>query len=209
MEAKNAREAKLSSSAPTQGSLFSPPHALLPFKDFFDKDSAYGAQYPDQVVIIQKRQQGYLRRRVLTGKLVEDTEMRTFWGRKGKPITLPCTLSTPEDTNFSLEWRKENKLILSAYGSEDGHAAPSSQGRKKELYGAAISRTYMILNALTTTDCDMLVNAYKTYVRPIVECEALRKAWEEIDEDVLRPAVDAFLKRLRACIRAKGGHLET
>ncbi|WKY15651.1 hypothetical protein Q1695_000830 [Nippostrongylus brasiliensis] len=54
-------------------------------------------------------------------------EMRTFWGRKGKPITLPCTLSTPEDTNFSLEWRKENKLILSAYGSEDGHAAPSSQ----------------------------------------------------------------------------------
>ncbi|KIH58619.1 hypothetical protein ANCDUO_11169, partial [Ancylostoma duodenale] len=54
--------------------------------------------------------------------------MRTFWGRKGKPITLPCTLPPPEDTNFSLEWRKDNKLIMSAYGSEAGHAAPSLQG---------------------------------------------------------------------------------
>ncbi|EYB93195.1 hypothetical protein Y032_0185g1040 [Ancylostoma ceylanicum] len=54
--------------------------------------------------------------------------MRTFWGRKGKPITLPCTLPPPDDTNFSLEWRKDNKLIMSAYGDEAGHAAPSLQG---------------------------------------------------------------------------------
>ncbi|EPB80835.1 hypothetical protein ANCCEY_00037 [Ancylostoma ceylanicum] len=53
--------------------------------------------------------------------------MRTFWGRKGKPITLPCTLPPPDDTNFSLEWRKDNKLIMSAYGDEAGHAAPSLQ----------------------------------------------------------------------------------
>ncbi|ETN84064.1 hypothetical protein NECAME_07091 [Necator americanus] len=53
--------------------------------------------------------------------------MRTFWGRKGKPITLPCTLPTPDDTNFTLEWRKDNKLIMSAYGSEPGHASPSLQ----------------------------------------------------------------------------------
>ncbi|VDL77984.1 unnamed protein product [Nippostrongylus brasiliensis] len=39
--------------------------------------------------------------------------------------------------------------------------------------------------------------------------EALKKAWEEIDEDVLRAAVDAFPKRLRACIRAKGGFFKT
>ncbi|WKX93102.1 hypothetical protein Q1695_010826 [Nippostrongylus brasiliensis] len=38
--------------------------------------------------------------------------------------------------------------------------------------------------------------------------EALKKASEEIDEDVLRAAIDTFLKRLRACIRAKGGHFE-
>ncbi|KAK6032804.1 hypothetical protein OSTOST_01005 [Ostertagia ostertagi] len=59
--------------------------------------------------------------------VVAKLEMRTFWGRKGKPITLPCTLPVPDDTNFSLEWRKENKLIMSAYGSEAGHAAPSLQ----------------------------------------------------------------------------------
>ncbi|VDL72279.1 unnamed protein product [Nippostrongylus brasiliensis] len=39
--------------------------------------------------------------------------------------------------------------------------------------------------------------------------EALKKAWEETVEDVLHAAVDAFPGRLRACIRAKGGHVET
>ncbi|KAJ1365319.1 IGc2 [Parelaphostrongylus tenuis] len=54
--------------------------------------------------------------------------MRTFWGRKGKSITLPCSLPTPEDFNYSLEWRKDNKLIMSAYGAEAGHTAPILQG---------------------------------------------------------------------------------
>ncbi|VDO22073.1 unnamed protein product [Haemonchus placei] len=56
--------------------------------------------------------------------------MRTFWGRKGKSITIPCTLPLPNDTHFSLEWRKDNKLIMSAYGAESGHAAPSQQGNR-------------------------------------------------------------------------------
>ncbi|KAK6060389.1 hypothetical protein COOONC_01946 [Cooperia oncophora] len=60
-------------------------------------------------------------------------KMRTFWGRKGKPITLPCTLPVPDDTNFSLEWRKDNKLIMSAYGAEPGHAAPSLQGLNESM----------------------------------------------------------------------------
>ncbi|VDL77042.1 unnamed protein product [Nippostrongylus brasiliensis] len=38
--------------------------------------------------------------------------------------------------------------------------------------------------------------------------EALKKAWEEIDEDVLRAAVEAFPERLRACNRAKRGHFQ-
>ncbi|VDM55432.1 unnamed protein product [Angiostrongylus costaricensis] len=54
--------------------------------------------------------------------------MRTFWGRKGKSITLPCSLPTPEDNNYSLEWRKNNKLIMSAYGAEAGQIAPTLQG---------------------------------------------------------------------------------
>ncbi|VDO19426.1 unnamed protein product [Heligmosomoides polygyrus] len=56
--------------------------------------------------------------------------MRTFWGRKGKPITLPCSLPVSEDSNYSLEWRKDSKLIMSAYGDEAGHAAPSLQGQR-------------------------------------------------------------------------------
>uniref|UniRef100_A0A0K0D5K5 Ig-like domain-containing protein n=1 Tax=Angiostrongylus cantonensis TaxID=6313 RepID=A0A0K0D5K5_ANGCA len=54
--------------------------------------------------------------------------MRTFWGRKGKSITLPCSLPTPEDNNYSLEWKKNNKLIMSAYGAEAGQIAPNLQG---------------------------------------------------------------------------------
>ncbi|VDL64215.1 unnamed protein product [Nippostrongylus brasiliensis] len=34
--------------------------------------------------------------------------------------------------------------------------------------------------------------------------DGLKKAWEEIDEEVLRAAVDSFRKRLRACLRSSG-----
>lgn len=37
---------------------------------------------------------------------------------------------------------------------------------------------------------------------------ALEKAWDELDVDYLRATVDAFPKRLRACVKAKGGYFE-
>ncbi|KIH61896.1 hypothetical protein ANCDUO_07824 [Ancylostoma duodenale] len=37
---------------------------------------------------------------------------------------------------------------------------------------------------------------------------ALTKAWEEMDSDYVRMTCDAFVKRLRRCVRAKGGHFE-
>ncbi|VDL82626.1 unnamed protein product [Nippostrongylus brasiliensis] len=51
--------------------------------------------------------------------------------------------------------------------------------------------------------------ACATYHKDIATLlRALEKAWEEIDEEVLRAAVEAFPERLKACIRAKGGHFE-
>ncbi|EYB87313.1 hypothetical protein Y032_0265g654 [Ancylostoma ceylanicum] len=38
--------------------------------------------------------------------------------------------------------------------------------------------------------------------------EALQKAWDELDDDYLRSTVDAFPRRLQACIKAKGGLFE-
>lgn len=37
---------------------------------------------------------------------------------------------------------------------------------------------------------------------------ALKKAWAELDDDYLRAAVDSFPRRLRLCVRAKGGRIE-
>lgn len=38
---------------------------------------------------------------------------------------------------------------------------------------------------------------------------SLQAAWDELDVEMLRAIVDNFPKRLRACIRAKGGHFES
>uniref|UniRef100_A0A7I4YET7 DDE_3 domain-containing protein n=1 Tax=Haemonchus contortus TaxID=6289 RepID=A0A7I4YET7_HAECO len=37
---------------------------------------------------------------------------------------------------------------------------------------------------------------------------ALIREWDEIDDALLRPVIDAFSKRLRAAVRAKGGRIE-
>ncbi|RCN46195.1 hypothetical protein ANCCAN_07740 [Ancylostoma caninum] len=37
---------------------------------------------------------------------------------------------------------------------------------------------------------------------------AVTKAWQEMDSDYLRMTCDAFMKRLRRCVRAKDGHFE-
>ncbi|KAK6037536.1 hypothetical protein COOONC_24959 [Cooperia oncophora] len=37
---------------------------------------------------------------------------------------------------------------------------------------------------------------------------ALIREWDEIDDALLRPVIDAFPKRLRAVVRAKGGRIE-
>ncbi|RCN51257.1 hypothetical protein ANCCAN_02618 [Ancylostoma caninum] len=37
---------------------------------------------------------------------------------------------------------------------------------------------------------------------------ALTKAWQEMGSDYLRMTCDAFMKRLRRCVREKGGHFE-
>lgn len=58
-----------------------------------------------------------------------DFQMRTHWARKGRPATLNCTLKAPTDnTNFSLEWRRDGQLVHSAYGTEPGHSSPDLQG---------------------------------------------------------------------------------
>ncbi|KIH46370.1 hypothetical protein ANCDUO_23579 [Ancylostoma duodenale] len=37
---------------------------------------------------------------------------------------------------------------------------------------------------------------------------SLKKAWENIPQDQLRAAVESYPKRLKAVIKAKGGHIE-
>ncbi|GMT06467.1 hypothetical protein PENTCL1PPCAC_28641, partial [Pristionchus entomophagus] len=67
-------------------------------------------------------------------------QMRTHWARKGRPATLNCTLKAPPDnTNFSLEWRKDGQLVHSAYGSEPGHSSPGLQGRIARSEGLGLT----------------------------------------------------------------------
>uniref|UniRef100_A0A914RVL5 Ig-like domain-containing protein n=1 Tax=Parascaris equorum TaxID=6256 RepID=A0A914RVL5_PAREQ len=59
--------------------------------------------------------------------------MRIIWAKSGKPAILQCSVSMPNDDNFSLEWRKHRKLVFSAYGNASGHAAPEMQ-ETQDLY---------------------------------------------------------------------------
>ncbi|CAL2050287.1 unnamed protein product [Caenorhabditis brenneri] len=55
--------------------------------------------------------------------------MKTYWGKAGAPITIPCSINLFNEENFSLDWRKDGQLILSAFGQEQGHVTPTLQGR--------------------------------------------------------------------------------
>ncbi|CAB3399416.1 unnamed protein product [Caenorhabditis bovis] len=55
--------------------------------------------------------------------------MKTVWGKSGSRITLPCAVDLDPNDKFSIDWRKDDQLILSAYGNERGHVTPSLQGR--------------------------------------------------------------------------------
>ncbi|CEF71163.1 Immunoglobulin subtype 2 domain and Immunoglobulin subtype domain and Fibronectin, type III domain and Immunoglobulin-like domain and Immunoglobulin I-set domain and Immunoglobulin V-set domain and Immunoglobulin-like fold domain-containing protein [Strongyloides ratti] len=58
--------------------------------------------------------------------------MKTSWIQRNSLLTLNCDvfLSKEDGENYTLEWRKDNKLIFSAYGNEDsGHSIESMQGR--------------------------------------------------------------------------------
>lgn len=52
----------------------------------------------------------------------------------------------------------------------------------------------------------------KACAKPHASIEALKKdlikAWNEIPMEIINKAVDDFPKRLRACIKAEGGHFE-
>lgn len=54
--------------------------------------------------------------------------MKAYWGKAGAPITLPCSISLFNEESFSLDWRKDGQLILSAFGQEQGHVTPTLQG---------------------------------------------------------------------------------
>ncbi|CAO4385666.1 unnamed protein product [Caenorhabditis nigoni] len=56
--------------------------------------------------------------------------MKTYWGKAGTPITIPCSINLYNEENFSLDWRKDGQLILSAFGQEQGHVTPTLQGKK-------------------------------------------------------------------------------
>eukprot|EP00081_Caenorhabditis_elegans_P002978 NP_001033563.1 Uncharacterized protein CELE_T22E5.7 [Caenorhabditis elegans] len=58
----------------------------------------------------------------------DDGEMKAYWGKAGAPITLPCSISLFNEESFSLDWRKDGQLILSAFGQEQGHVTPTLQG---------------------------------------------------------------------------------
>uniref|UniRef100_A0A0K0E5X0 Ig-like domain-containing protein n=1 Tax=Strongyloides stercoralis TaxID=6248 RepID=A0A0K0E5X0_STRER len=56
--------------------------------------------------------------------------MKTSWIQRNSLLTLQCDvlLTEEESENYTLEWRKDNKLIFSAYGNEDsGHSIESMQ----------------------------------------------------------------------------------
>ncbi|UMM42056.1 hypothetical protein L5515_018038 [Caenorhabditis briggsae] len=59
----------------------------------------------------------------------ENGEMKTYWGKAGTPITIPCSINLYNEENFSLDWRKDGQLILSAFGQEQGHVTPTLQDR--------------------------------------------------------------------------------
>uniref|UniRef100_A0A0N5A3Z6 Ig-like domain-containing protein n=1 Tax=Parastrongyloides trichosuri TaxID=131310 RepID=A0A0N5A3Z6_PARTI len=59
-------------------------------------------------------------------------EMKTNWIQRNNLLTLNCNVSSniEENDTYTLEWRKDYKLIFSAYGNEDsGHAIESMQGK--------------------------------------------------------------------------------
>jgi len=50
---------------------------------------------------------------------------------------------------------------------------------------------------------------YKTRTRDITELkERLIDVWRELQQSVMDEAIDECRKRLRACVRVKGGHFE-
>ena len=50
---------------------------------------------------------------------------------------------------------------------------------------------------------------YRTKIRDIAHLkERLMEEWERFDQDIIDDAVKQWRQRLRACVRAEGGHFE-
>jgi hypothetical protein len=55
----------------------------------------------------------------------------------------------------------------------------------------------------------MQQRVYQTKVRNVNELkERLITVWNEFGQSVIDDAIDEWRKRLRACVRARGGHFE-
>ncbi|VDK17300.1 unnamed protein product [Anisakis simplex] len=77
--------------------------------------------------------------------------MRIIWAKVGRPISLDCTLEKmpTDDNNFALEWRKQRKLVFSAYGNASGHSAPEMQGMQLQ-YSFLIVLVVRLMHNIST-----------------------------------------------------------
>ena len=55
----------------------------------------------------------------------------------------------------------------------------------------------------------MQEKVYKTKLRDVTElCQRILDAWDEIDQCIIDESVQQWRQRLRACVKARGGHFE-
>uniref|UniRef100_A0AC35U5S8 Ig-like domain-containing protein n=1 Tax=Rhabditophanes sp. KR3021 TaxID=114890 RepID=A0AC35U5S8_9BILA len=80
--------------------------------------------------------------------------VKTTWVQKHRPLTLKCDVNLVPDSDdqFTVEWRKDYKLIFSAHGTQDsGHTLEAMQGKLNSIFSKLNYHTkYVIRNAKRT-----------------------------------------------------------
>ncbi|CAD6187105.1 unnamed protein product [Caenorhabditis auriculariae] len=109
--------------------------------------------------------------------------------RRGRPVTV----TTPEAVKAANKNGQNHRIIATDY---------QSTCEKGNLNKTSHPASVMVFAGITADGKTPLI-----FVDPGVKT-ALIKKWDEIDDDYLRAVIDAYPKRLKAVITAKGGRFE-
>lgn len=75
-------------------------------------------------------------------------------------------------------------------------------GRKKSLRQISASLDYSIWGYLESIACAKPHESVKLLKK------AVKKAWDEMPDELVKRVVDSWPDRLQACVDAEGGHIE-